>query len=284
MRGARGPAPDPAPEEAATWTEGDSARMDHAAQAGGDLSVPAGVDLDAYVGERPTTQRRGRLRRRLRHLRRVREVLLRDLGGVMFEIHRTAHDDPALQQRLVGAKLERLANVDAELHELEEILRDHRGMVLREPGIGGTCPLCGELYGSDARFCWACGTPVAPGAARPVIATGATALPAATQLWTQQHAPEPASTGHEAPTTPLAEPIIEGEAIEHAEPPPPPPPAPAEPPPPPPGAVAGDQPPPPAVEGAATPPPPPAGAEWLADPPTPPEVQPGDPLGQEPNQ
>src|SRR5438874_9579328 len=135
MRGARGPAPDPAPETAPAWPEGDSARMDDAAQAGGELSMPAGVDLDAYVGERPTTQRRGRLRRRLRHLRRVREVLLRDLGGVTFEIHRTAHDDPQVRDRLVSAKLERLSNVDAELRELEEILADRRPMVLREPGI-----------------------------------------------------------------------------------------------------------------------------------------------------
>ncbi len=33
--------------------------------------------------------RRGRLRRRLRYLRRARELMLRDLGGLVFEIHRT---------------------------------------------------------------------------------------------------------------------------------------------------------------------------------------------------
>jgi len=29
--------------------------------------------------------------------------------------------------------------------------------VLREPGIGGTCPRCGELHASEARFCSRCG-------------------------------------------------------------------------------------------------------------------------------
>ena len=54
----------------------------------------------------------------------------------------------------------------------------------------------------------------------PVISTVATALPASTQLWTQQQQPassEPAPPADEAPTTPLTEPVIEGEAEEHAE-------------------------------------------------------------------
>ena len=32
--------------------------------------------------------------------------------------------------------------------------------MLREPGIGGTCPECGELHSSDARYCSRCGTPL----------------------------------------------------------------------------------------------------------------------------
>jgi hypothetical protein len=83
-------------------------------------------------------------------------------------------------------------------------------MVLREPGIGGSCPLCGELHGSDARFCWACGTPVAPGAARPVVATAADTLPAIgaparegtpTHAWTE-------------PARPLAAPHVDGHGEE----------------------------------------------------------------------
>lgn len=131
-----------------------------------EIVLPAGTDLDELVGRPPASRRRGRLRRRARHLRSVREVLLRDLGGMVFEVHRAA----AGPSPAVTGKLERLALVDAELRELEALLDDRRGMVVREPGIGGTCPNCRELYGSSARFCWACGIPVAPGAQRPAEA------------------------------------------------------------------------------------------------------------------
>ena len=119
------------------------------------------AQLDALVGEAPNSRRRGKLRRRLRHLRRVREVLLRDLGGLAFELHRSGMPEsgPVLE-----GKLARLAMVDRELRELEAHLEDHRAMIVREPGIGGTCAECGELFGSEARFCWACGNPVAVGA------------------------------------------------------------------------------------------------------------------------
>lgn len=131
-----------------------------------EIVLPAGTDLDELVGSPPVTRRRSRLRRRARHLRSAREVLLRDLGGMVFEVHRAA----AGPSDAVAAKLQRLAVLDSELRELETLLDDHRGMVVREPGIGGVCPNCSELYGSDARFCWACGIPVAPGAQRPAEA------------------------------------------------------------------------------------------------------------------
>ena len=151
-------------------------------------------DLDELVGTAPTTRRRGRLRRRLRHLRRVREVLLRDLGGFVFEVHRVG-DGTDQGAGVVAAKLARMAAVDAEIRELEQILEDsRRETILREPGIGGTCLNCGELFGSDARFCWSCGHPVQPGAERP-----AEAMPAAPeargrlQAWTDSSAPEDAA-------------------------------------------------------------------------------------------
>ena len=128
---------------------------------GGAVAIPAGVEPVDVLPDRPTTRRRGRLRRRLRHLRRVREVLLRDLGGLVFDIHRFA--TPADRDRedgLIEAKLARLAAVDAEVRELEERLNEKRPTVLREPGIGGACPNCGELFGSEATFCWRCGLQV----------------------------------------------------------------------------------------------------------------------------
>jgi hypothetical protein len=134
------------------------------------LDIPAGTDLDKLVGPVPSTRRRGKLRRRLRHLRGVREVLLRDLGGMVFQVHRASRDGDEAVRPVVDEKLARLAAVDRELRDLEAILDDRRGLVVREPGISGTCPNCGELFGSEARFCWACGTPVAPGAMRPPTA------------------------------------------------------------------------------------------------------------------
>jgi len=218
MRGARTPAADTAPDEGAAWATEDPTREQPGEDAGGSAlpAVPAGTDLDLLVGERPTAKRRGRMRRRLRHLRRVREVLLRDLGGLMFEIHRSglelAGEGPAQDQ--LARKLERLARLDAELRELEEILSDRRPMVLREPGLGGACPTCGELYGTDARFCWACGTPLAPGAAHPVTPLSRTpqletATPHSTAVWSAPAAPE-------APTA-VTQPLPDAPAEEQGE-------------------------------------------------------------------
>ncbi len=124
---------------------------------------PAGVAPDELVGERPDTRRRSRLRRRLRHLRRVRELMLRDLGGLVYEVHRTHVTDDASREHqatLIQGKVERLAALDAERHELETVLGDRRTeVVLREPGVGGTCASCGDYLPSDAKFCARCGTP-----------------------------------------------------------------------------------------------------------------------------
>lgn len=169
-------------------SEPSAAHYEHApAGAQAHAPVPAGLDLDHLVGEGPVARTRGRLRRRLRHLRKVRELLLRDLGGLVLEIHRVGADDAAnAQGLLVGRKLSRLAQLDAEIAELEEILGDRRPLVIREPGIGGACLNCGEIYGSSARFCWACGTAVAPGHGRRAMA------PAAPTGYAQLAAPAPA--------------------------------------------------------------------------------------------
>ena len=117
----------------------------------------------------PASARRGKLRRRLRYLRHVRELLLRDLGGFTYEIHRTAGgtaQEP--QRRLAAAKAERISALDAEVLALESRLGEpHAETLLREPGIGGTCHECGELHASDAHFCSRCGAPLDEQGARP---------------------------------------------------------------------------------------------------------------------
>jgi hypothetical protein len=147
----------PAPDQQATHVLPEVAEPQPASA----RDLPAGIDPGELAVAPAPSASRGKLRRRLRYLRRVRELLLRDLGGLVFEIHRTAGDTPQeAQQRLVEAKTNRLAALDAELRGLESRLgRPYEPTVLREPGIGGVCP-CGELHASDAHYCARCGTPL----------------------------------------------------------------------------------------------------------------------------
>jgi len=117
-------------------------------------AVPAGTDpADAAAPPQPTFRNRGRLRRRLRFLRRVRELGFRDLGGLVFDQHKFNRPN----EDLVRGKVAALAAVDGELRALEEALGEKRDITeLREPGISA-CPRCGTLHGSDARFCPSCG-------------------------------------------------------------------------------------------------------------------------------
>lgn len=149
-------------------------------------AVPAGAEpADPTAPPQPTFRNRGRLRRRLRFLRRVRELGYRDLGGLVFDQHRFHRFDT----ELVRAKVTALSHVDAELRILEEALGDRRAVTeLREPGISA-CPRCGTLHASDANFCPSCG--LALRGARTVAAdvgegvhSGRPALPEATSTAT----------------------------------------------------------------------------------------------------
>jgi hypothetical protein len=157
--------------------------------------LPAGVD-PAELAAVPSSARRGRLRRRLRYLRAVREILLRDLGGFYYEAQRS---EPGLDPHrpLLDAKTARLTTLDTEVRDLETRLDEaHPPTVLREPGIGGTCPQCGELHATDARFCSRCGTalrgrPAAKPAAAPVAGDEPKATTAS--LWGRPKRPDPAT-------------------------------------------------------------------------------------------
>ena len=133
-------------------------------------ALPAGADLVSTPSpERPGFRERGRLRRRLRHLRRLRELGFRDLGGLVHDLDRFGRDRPDL----VRAKLEALATVDAEVRRLEEALDDVRPVhELHEPGVAA-CARCGALHGSDARFCPNCGLSVHAGDAAAAATAGA---------------------------------------------------------------------------------------------------------------
>jgi hypothetical protein len=101
---------------------------------------------------------RTQMRRRIRYLRHLREVQLRDLGGFALELHRFGRDRP----EIVEAKLESAAQTDRELRQLELVLTGKIALrEVREPGIGGVCDHCGAVHGSEDRFCSNCGEPLA---------------------------------------------------------------------------------------------------------------------------
>jgi hypothetical protein len=135
-----------------------------------DRDLPAGLDAAALERRSAGAGRRGAARRRIRHLRGVREILLRDLGGFVYEVHRTAGGHQHSGHRdILETKASRLAAIDAELRELEASLgiQATAGTTLvREPGIGGECPTCGELHASDAGYCARCGTALSERARR----------------------------------------------------------------------------------------------------------------------
>jgi len=111
-------------------------------------------ELPGDTGAQGTSFRdRGKLRRRLRFLRRTRELAFRDIGGLIFDMRRFGRERPDL----VEAKIAALAAVDQELRALERILDDRRPIhELREPGIT-SCARCGALHSSDSNFCPNCG-------------------------------------------------------------------------------------------------------------------------------
>jgi hypothetical protein len=116
---------------------------------------------------RPGFRARGRMRRRLRYLRRLRELQVRDLGGLVFDLRRfeRKRDD------LVMQKIDQIRACDDELRALELALGERRDLRdVREPGIGGTCPRCFAIFGSADRFCSHCGAALGGAVQGPALA------------------------------------------------------------------------------------------------------------------
>jgi hypothetical protein len=157
----------------------------------------------------PSFRSRGRMRRRLRYLRRARELGFRDLGGLVFDLRRFERERPDL----VEAKLHALFEVDRELRALERALDDRREIhELREPGIA-SCPRCGALHGSEARYCPSCG--LALRGPQPVAEVGE-GLPAALGAAARPLLPGPAPGARDEPTRSQPIPARPGQA--HDEP------------------------------------------------------------------
>jgi hypothetical protein len=130
---------------------------------------PAGSP--ARAPDSPGFGTRGRMRRRARFLRKARELAYRDLGGLVYSLHRFGQRNDAL----VLAKLETIARIDNELRGLESALGEHQPVtVLREAGVTA-CQRCAAIHGSDDRFCPNCGLAMDPRAERPVASAAAPA-------------------------------------------------------------------------------------------------------------
>jgi hypothetical protein len=144
---------------------------------------------EAVTPEQPGFLSRGRARRRVRFLRRARELAYRDLGGLVYNLHRFGQRNDAL----VLGKLGTLGHIDNELRTLESVLRERRPVtVLREAGITA-CPRCAAIHGSEDRFCPNCGLPMARNVDLPIAGAPAGAPDAASS------APAPAQAQATAP-------------------------------------------------------------------------------------
>jgi hypothetical protein len=161
---------------------------------------PAAGDAAAAEpgARRPGFRARGRMRRRLRYLRKLRELQVRDLGGLVFDLRRfeRKRDD------LVAQKIDQVRACDDELHALELALDERRDLRdVREAGIGGTCPRCFAIHGSADRFCANCGAALGGAVQGPAQVPPAPAPVAA---------PAPAPIVAPAPPPPAAPPEASG--------------------------------------------------------------------------
>ena len=176
------PGPDPAPAPAASPAPAGSAtpaaEVSPASPAagGGAVAEPQAPAADEQTG----FGSRGRRRRRARFLRKARELAYRDLGGLVFNLHRFGQRNDSL----VLAKLATLSRIDAELRALEDSLGERQPVtVLREDGITA-CPRCAGIHSGEDRFCPSCGLSMSrrsdlPIAGAPAVARAQTPAPSA---------------------------------------------------------------------------------------------------------
>jgi hypothetical protein len=173
---------------------------------------PAGAGA-AGAEVRTSFASRGRARRRARYLRKARELAYRDLGGLVFNLHRFGQRN----DQLVLAKLTTLQHIDGELRAIETALGESEPLtVLREAGITA-CPRCAAIHSSEDHFCPNCGLSLGPYAEHPAElrtgpAPGPVSAPSPAVAAPVEPAPPPAETPAPPPAAPLQPPAAEGPA------------------------------------------------------------------------
>ncbi len=131
-----------------------SERVDRSAR-GSD--VPAGIDRGAEAVAPGGTRERGRMRRQLRELRRLRDAQLVELGALVLEAHRQGREDTPV----INSKIREVAATDADARALAAAIGVDADLArVAAAGIAGPCPTCGTLASNSARFCSNCGTPL----------------------------------------------------------------------------------------------------------------------------
>jgi hypothetical protein len=165
----------------------------------GEQQTAAGAEAD---GSRPGFGARGRMRRRARFLRKARELAYRDLGGLVYSLHRFGKRNDGL----VLAKLETIGRIDNELRALEDALQEREPVtVLREAGVAA-CARCAAIHGSEDRFCPNCGLAMdlraeRPMAGAPVSTSGGTETTAGGATGPTQTAPSPTAPSAPVPAS-----------------------------------------------------------------------------------
>ena len=194
---------------------------------------------------------KGKLRRRLRRLKSSRERHFADLGTLVVDARKRSNGS---RPDVVDRRAAEAAEVDRQVRELAYAVDADANPRVLATGVRGSCAGCGNLLGTEDRFCPQCGTPTKAGRARPEDISAVEPQ--------RPEADVPAAGAPTAPPMPGSPEAVPMGGASHAGPPPPSPDAPyaavdpakiPAPPPPPPAADTGYV----KVDPSKIPPPPP---------------------------
>jgi len=107
---------------------------------------------------------KGRLRRRLRRLKRSRERHFADLGTLVVDARKRSNGS---RPDVVDRRAAEAAEVDRQVRELGYAVDAEANPRVLATGVSGSCAGCGNLLGTEDRFCPQCGTPTKAGRTRP---------------------------------------------------------------------------------------------------------------------